>query len=526
MNLMSTKSKYLLLIAASVITLLSGCAEKPDVNLINPNQPKPDKPVNEGTLELCQAPDGLIGVPRSEVYKVSIIQNGETSQSMVFQSTCPKWELGWMDMTATDKNPLELFAGRSISWTNFSFSGKVTVVVEILDTEKVPVDANVRIIPSRYNIVPSVEGNIIRFEMDKPGYCSVEVGANGYKNGLLIFADPIETDAPEADAEGYAVLENATAGDIAAVSSEFSGIYFKPGVHDIGVYNIPAHIKNIYMPAGAWVYGSLIMNNNPGVKIFGRGILSSSRMKYRETHCIEATNGSDNITVSGITVADVKYFAVRLIGGNNVVNRIKVLGGWTYNCDGIAAFAGSTVSNCFVWANDDNIKVYRDNIKVSDMVCWQLNNGGLIQLGWTAPTSSNCEIKRVDILHAEWNRDESNRGVISLVGNKYHTAGAYGYTKNWVVEDIVTETPVSVLFNFQPDPFTNYDIDGLLMKNWKLKYDRSYGFNNYMKGTSPEHKFKNIVFDNVTVDGVRLNADNYRTTTNMIVSNAEEPQFK
>ena len=180
----------------------------------------------------------------------------------------------------------------------------------------------------------------------------------------------------------------------------------------------------------------------------------------------------------------------------------------------------------FIWANDDNIKVYRDNIKVHDIVCWQLNNGGLIQLGWTGPQSSNCEISRIDILHAEWNRDESNRGVISLVGNKYHTDGAYGWTKNWIVEDVVTETPVSVLFNFQPDPYTDYDIDGLVMKDWTLLYDRSLGFHNYMKGTSPEHKFKGIVFDNVTIDGVKMTADNWMEEANFIVENAETPEFK
>lgn len=525
---MSKGSKYYLLLLAVIAPSLSCCGEKADVNLVNPNQ-NPNQNQNtggEGELCLFEAPDNLSGVPRSEIYKVSITQNGETKESAVFQNTCPKWELGFMDMTATDRNPLDLFAGRSISWTSFSFSGKVTVEVEVLDSGKVPMDDNVRILPSRYNISPSVKGKVIKFEMDKPGYCSVEVGANGYKNGLLIFADPLEEGAPKENTAGYVALDHATADDVKAVSSENNGIYFKPGVHNIGVFEVPAHIKNIYMPSGAWVYGSLIMKNNPNVKIFGRGILSSGKLKYRESHCIEAISGSDNVTLSGITVADVKYFAVRLIGANNNVDRTKVLGGWTYNCDGIAAYAGSTVTNCFIWANDDNIKVYRDNIKFYDIVCWQLNNGGLIQLGWTGPQSSNCEIKRIDILHAEWNRDESNRGVISLVGNKYHTAGAYGYTKNWLVEDVVTETPVTVLFNFQPDPYTNYDIDGLVMKNWNLKYDRSKNFHNYMVGTSPEHKFKGVVFDNVTVDGVRLNSSNWMTTTNMIFSNSEEPQFK
>ena len=481
----------------------------------------------ETTFYVYDAPDGYAGVPKSSIYRVTVIQNGVRKESVVFQNTCPVWQEGYMDMTATDQYPLGIFAGRSISWTGFSFSGKVTVEVEVLDETKVPVTGNVRILPSRYGITPEVDGNVVRFAMDKPGYCSVEIGADGFKNGLMIFADPLETDVPSENESGYLMLEHASAENVAPGEvAEYQGLYFKPGVHDIGKYSIPANIKNVYLAPGAWVYGAFLIENNPGVRIFGRGVLSSGRMKYREAHCIEAPGSSGNVTLQGIVVADPKYFSVRLIGSDNTVDRVKIIGSWTYNCDGIAAYANSTVSNCFIWANDDNIKVYRENIKVHDIVCWQLNNGGLIQLGWTGPTASDCEIRRIDILHAEWNRDESNRGVISLVGNKYHTDGAYGYTRNWLVEDVVTETPVTVLFNFQPDPYTDYDIDGLVMRDWTLLYDRSLGFHNYMKGTSPEHAFKGIVFDNVTVDGVRLTSDNWMDEANFIVENAETPEFK
>lgn len=118
-----------------------------------------------------------------------------------------------------------------------------------------------------------------------------------------------------------------------------------PGVHDIGVYKVPANIRNIYLEGGAWVYGSIIMEGRPGVRDFRpRRGCRRGRMKYRESHMIEATGGSDNITVEGITLADNKYFSVRLIGMNNTVRWTKIIGAWTYNCDGISAFAGSTVS--------------------------------------------------------------------------------------------------------------------------------------------------------------------------------------
>lgn len=37
--------------------------------------------------------------------------------------------------------------------------------------------------------------------------------------------------------------------DMAALPADRSGIYFARGVHDIGKYIVPAHVKNIYIPA-------------------------------------------------------------------------------------------------------------------------------------------------------------------------------------------------------------------------------------------------------------------------------------
>jgi hypothetical protein len=376
--------------------------------------------------------------------------------------------------------------------------------------------------------------------MTQPGQCSVEIGANGFKNGLMIFANPMETKKPDpVRDDSYAVLEHATPASIVSVPAAKTGIYFKTGVHDIGVFAVPAHIKNIYLEGGAWVYGAIHVSgtrSNTDVKIFGRGTLSSGRLKYREAYCIGTpqdggSTSVDRITVDGITVADPKYFAIRLIGGNNTVAWTKVIGGWVYNCDGIAAFAGSTVKNCFVWANDDNIKVYRDNITVEDMVLWQLNNGGAIQMGWAGAQASNVVIRRVDILHAEWNNTATNRGVLSFVGNRYAENTSNCWQKNMLIEDLVTETPVRLIWRISPEQpipgvITPAMVDGLTMKNWTLQMDRSLGANNYIEGVSSDYVMKNIVFDNVKLDGVKLAADNWMTQGKFVVKHLETPTFR
>lgn len=279
------------------------------------------------------------------------------------------------------------------------------------------------------------------------------------------------------------------------------------------------------MEGGAWVYGAIVMDGKPDVKIFGRGVLSSGRLNYRESHCVEAINGSDNIDLEGIVVERPKYFSVRLIGMNNTVKWVKIIGSWTYNCDGIAAFAGSNVSHCFIWANDDNIKVYRDNITFSDIVCWQLNNGGIIQLSWGNGNSTNVTISRVDILHAEWNSDTTNRGVLSCVGDKFAVGGMYGFHKNFLIEDVVTETPVPLIFRLSPSSASPDYVHDMVFKNWNVLMNMSIGYHNYIRGTDPNNPYDGIVFDNVIFNNTKLTASNWINTGNFVTGNLVTPEF-
>src|SRR5215469_8185778 len=87
------------------------------------------------------------GVPISGVYDVAVTEGDSTRDLMVFQSSCPKYQAGYENMKPVDRYPLERFEGRSISWTSFSFSNKVTIHVHVLDAKKVPLIGHVRIFP-------------------------------------------------------------------------------------------------------------------------------------------------------------------------------------------------------------------------------------------------------------------------------------------------------------------------------------------------------------------------------------------
>ena len=493
-----------------VLLLVCSCAKETDNGLEPADNPDASK---------------YPGVPVSDIYEVTISRGDSSEKLVVFQNDCPLYEPGKMDMEDKDQYPLGIFAGRSISWCNFSFSGSITVEVKVIDPARVPLGGEVRVLPSRYGISPVVDGNTIRFIMTDPGQCSVEIGNNGYKNGLMVFADPDETDIPDQGSGQYAVLNEATRSKINAVSSSVSGIWFKSGVHDIGVYRVPVYIKNIYFEKGSWVYGSLIMDGNPDVRIFGRGVLSSGKMNYRESHCIEAINQSNNIQLEGIVVAEPKHFAVRLIGTGNTVRWIKVIGGWVYNCDGIAAYAGSSVSNCFIWANDDAIKVYRDDITWSDCVVWQLNNGGIIQMSWGGSVASNVSLSRIDVLHAEWNKPGFNRALLSCVGNRYEDPGKYGLQQDWLIEDVVTENPIPVIFGITPDDFSFNHIHNLTLKDWNVSMTMNTDYQNMIIGNDPDEYFDGFVFDNFMFNGTRLTASNWLDSTGLITERLAAPTF-
>jgi hypothetical protein len=294
MTVTTTRFIKKLLLPAFLLTLATGCEQE----YRYPPEEIPDIPVSgNDKLVTYEDPQDYPGVPLSGIYQVRLIQGKKSIEPVVFRNACPLYQAGYMNMLAKDKAPLDKFRGRSVSLVNFSFSGSVKVEVRILDEGKVPLAGAVRILPSRYGIKPVVEGGVIRFTLREPGQFSVEVGEDGYKSGLMIFANPLETGIPSPEEDHYLVLENADASMVSSVPSGYTGLYFKSGVHDIGIYHIPAGISNVYLEGGAWVYGTLIMDGRPDVRIFGRGVLSAGRIDYRASHTVEAINQSDNIVL-------------------------------------------------------------------------------------------------------------------------------------------------------------------------------------------------------------------------------------
>ncbi len=469
------------------------------------------------TATLVTYPEENLRVQQSELYRIYL--NDDTDNYVtVFKNVCNIYFKGMPGERKNDDKPLTKFKGRSIHWGHFSFQGKVKVTVQVnKDIE----GKEIKVYPSRHNIkVNKLDANCFSFVLDRPGQFSVEIGEDGYKEGLLLFADPMEKDVP-VDLSKWKVIEKGDKTLLSTVSVGDSSLYFKKGVHDIGVFKVPSNVKRIYLEGGAWVFGSFIMDGKvcSNVKIYGRGVLSGARLHLRESHMIEAKNGVDGIVVDGIVIADYSFFAVRLLGMNNKVSWTKIVGGWIYNCDGIAAYANSTIRNCFIWANDDNIKIYRDNIVVEDVVCWQLDNGAIFQLNWSNSVARNCRVSRVDILRAEWDSDRPNNGILSC-------RNGGGADERFVFEDVRTDTPVTHIFRLSPLGDKDQLIKNFLFKNWNVWVDASKGKKNYIEGVKDKTPLSGLVFDNFRVNGKVLTEKNMHKVLRWSILNSEKIVFR
>lgn len=461
--------------------------------------------------QLVTYPGTYNGVTKSSFYKVTVTRGELSEEIVVFQNDCP------VDPQGTTSK----FLGRTINWAHFSFSDSVIVEVQILNLAKVPL-TSVSILPSRYGIrAETIGSDKVRFVMKNPGQVSVEIGDNGYKNGLMIFADPLETDVPNPNTAGWKKLSNATAADVSNLGS-YNALYFEPGVHNIGKFNVPANIKSIYIHGEAWVYGALSLSGGSvsNTKIYGRGVLSQAKFALREVHSIETTNGANAIKLHGIVVADFKHFALRLISDNNDVNWVKVIGGWAFNNDGYAGYAGSVIRNSFIWANDDNIKLYRDNLVVENMVCWQLDNGAIFQMGWSSVSAKNIRVKNVDVIRAEWTGDRKNNGVISAVIDPGNPAGTQ---TDWIIENVKVETPVTHIFRISPR--SAHSINNMTFRNWDVKMDFALAKKNYINGFEATHKISNLNIENLKINGTCITNENAVSFAKFNMTNVENINF-
>lgn len=281
--------------------------------------------------------------------------------------------------------------------TSFDFDGApVTMEVTVNDQTDL---GDVVVRPLARGIDPTVEGNVITFQISEPDIYTVEWGGSSM-NAMHIFANSIDYHAP--------------------TESTDTVKYIGPGAWSIDTMVLKDDME-VYISGGAVIQGILIANEVENAKIWGHGFFDGSHndswmLSSRTAYVPISLSDCENIDISGIALLDSNAWCLNIYDCDNVnVDGIKIISARP-NGDGITIQSSRdiSVSNSFVRSWDDSLVVKNysnekgsdsanitfDNCQVwtdlaqSMEVGYETNKGGKLK-----PTIQNITFQNITVLH-------------------------------------------------------------------------------------------------------------------------------
>lgn len=213
--------------------------------------------------------------------------------------------------------------------------------------------------PLRENISFTIDGNIIKFKIRRPGPYIVEWDGKVH-GAFMIFANPMETDVPQ--------------------PGDKDVIYYGPGLYEEDEPVTVPSGKTLYLAGGAVLRGMVRAENAENITICGRGIVDGSRF---DTWSREPKKepfkmyGCKNVRMEGIIFCDSNAWSVNSLECENVeYDNIKTITARP-NGDGISfqSSRNCVVKNCFSRTWDDSLVVKNlegntDNILFENCYVW------------------------------------------------------------------------------------------------------------------------------------------------------------
>lgn len=329
----------------------------------------------------------------------------------------------------------------------------------------------------------------------------------------------------------------------------FDILYFKPGVHNIGLNFKVYPNKTYYIPGDAIVYGGFnnigqsVVDNVPigeKIKFYGYGTISQQGIHHPyymdpvptelNTHCplfIEKFNYGE---VHGITIVDPSYHSAKLQADlkhpdqKNVMPTCrwaKVIS-WRSNGDGIGS--ETLIEDCFFRTTDDASYLKGSRIRC---IFWRdVHAGGFHMAGIpSAIESSPLIVEDCDAIYLR------SRDVEGFSGGIFHNRaeGVLGHhTVNLIVRNFRSEDPLanSPFFNMYSKENTTIGASykGIVFQNINIESDR---IKQVLTGCTEAPWDGGITFDNVTIKGTLLTQANFNTyfitndfTKNIIFKNS------
>lgn len=296
-------------------------------------------------------------------------------------------------------------------------------------------------------------------------------------------------------------------------------------------YTVPNDVDVVYIEDGALIKGTIhtASGRNKPLKLMGRGmVIGNGGILNGPTNipynAIVITSGSGN-SIEGITVMKSRHFSMD-IGEFGLIDNVKLFG-YNANNDGIVAGKNSRIENSFLKVNDDNIKLYNDNIIVRNCVFYVQTNGGIFQFAWNSVNpGDNCLVENCEVVACEYTycgdpvlgQGGLARCFVSLREEESDGKALL----NTTMHNILIQGQLIRFIGINGYEFKGIDISGLTLENIHVINPPTQYSWVYTKSptTPPTYKidisFKNVVFgsraialsDFLTLGNVTLNIDN------------------
>lgn len=374
------------------------------------------------------------------------------------------------------------------AFAGVAFAGKVQV--EVITT--IPFKA-VKVRPLARGITASVQGQTIRFELDRPAKLSVELD-DQIRRPLFLFADAIEEPNLEGDVIRFAAGK----------------------VHDAGAIHLTDN-QTLYLEAGAVVRGAIYAEDAKNIRITGRGILDGRGFKKHEQRMIQPIR-SRNIVIEGITIVGSPSWTVCPYGCDDVVIRNVKLVNWRDNDDGIDVVGCQRVriDDCFVRTKDDCIAVkavhyhhsdagMRDvkDVTIERSVFWNAQWGNALEIGFETRCESISDItfRDCDVIRCE--REGFYSGGVFTIHNGDRAVVSNIRYENIRVEDAREKLiDFKVLHSHYSKDTQRGQIRGIVLKDVHIVDGELPP--SIIQSFDREHRVEDVLIDNLRFKGRKV----------------------
>lgn len=356
---------------------------------------------------------------------------------------------------------------------------------------------------------------------------------------ITIFAHPV-MDKPLASDANVLLVDTGVQTPLNVGSKTI--VYFKPGIHNVGLnFKLQPGIK-YYIPGDAILYGTLnnigvkgsgSLGSGDNIKIYGLGTISGDKINHpicdfatapvdAQTDIYKVINiqNANNVTIEGIFVANNPYHGVKLPTkfDNSTCRWVKVLS-WRTNGDGIGD--ASYMEDCFLRTADDC-----SYIKGSKKRCtfWKDSNAAVFHFSGI-PKNKKIIIEDCDVLYlrSSQNRSYGDGVFVQRMKGPLGVQNVDILVKDFRIHDLHPNVPIfnfaSHFLEFDSKPSHRFHGVGSSFSGIKFQnVSAAAVYNGYRPGKSEQivgdatAPWKGgIIFDGCTIAGNKLTIDNFKT---------------